>query len=211
MTCKSGCCSHSVLETVPEQIFQPQSLDRGDLDKDLDEVSLATEQACDDVYCSNKELLHGVADKPAECQHACCIALSEGAEKHRYRETDIGIVDDESSASDDDSADCQDTCCGGLEHDSQPGTGCQAETIGGIVDNCASESIGRDCFESEQPQHEDPNSLSCCKGKTLPCCDVSCLERIALRACEHEKTTTTIDAVSQSRCSEIHRSLPAFD
>ena len=48
----------------------------------------------------------------------------------------------------------------------------------------------RCCSEPTPPKAEDPNHPSCCEGKTPPCCDVSCLDRIALRECDVSSGTS---------------------
>ena len=59
------------------------------------------------------------------------------------------------------------------------------------ADDCCAPSLskqGREksrCTVSEPSQVEnDPKGTGCCDGKSSPCCDVSCLDRIALRECE---------------------------
>lgn len=40
------------------------------------------------------------------------------------------------------------------------------------------------CSERTALEAEDPSNPSCCKDKVSPCCDVSCIDRIALRECD---------------------------
>lgn len=40
------------------------------------------------------------------------------------------------------------------------------------------------CSEPSVEKAEDPSNPSCCEGKPSPCCDESCIERIALRECD---------------------------
>lgn len=42
----------------------------------------------------------------------------------------------------------------------------------------------------------------CCEGKSAPCCDVSCLDRLALRACGDQKTKNTAGFEDSSSTSE---------
>jgi Cu2+-exporting ATPase len=44
-----------------------------------------------------------------------------------------------------------------------------------------------------KPQEEGANRPDCCKDKPSPCCDVSCLDRIALRECEKGPTPSPKD------------------
>ncbi|KNG87447.1 putative copper-transporting ATPase [Aspergillus nomiae NRRL 13137] len=47
---------------------------------------------------------------------------------------------------------------------------------------------------TEKPQEEHPNKPNCCKDKPSPCCDVSCLDRIALRECHKEQVLSSTEA-----------------
>ena len=47
---------------------------------------------------------------------------------------------------------------------------------------------------TEKPQEADPNKPNCCKDKPSPCCDVSCLDRIALRECHKEQIRSSNEA-----------------
>lgn len=40
------------------------------------------------------------------------------------------------------------------------------------------------CSEPSATKTEDANNPSCCEGKASPCCDETCLDRIALRECD---------------------------
>ena len=37
---------------------------------------------------------------------------------------------------------------------------------------------------SDNKAQDDTDAPSCCRGKVGPCCDTSCLDRLALRVCE---------------------------
>ena len=43
---------------------------------------------------------------------------------------------------------------------------------------------------SKEPKNES-DTPSCCEGKIFPCCDVDCLERLALRECNTNSSGTT--------------------
>ncbi|EAU37469.1 hypothetical protein ATEG_02507 [Aspergillus terreus NIH2624] len=49
------------------------------------------------------------------------------------------------------------------------------------------------------PQEEESDIPSCCKDKPSPCCDVSCLDRIALRGCNQGRTPSTSEGGSSSK------------
>ncbi|KAE8406855.1 E1-E2 ATPase-domain-containing protein, partial [Aspergillus pseudonomiae] len=51
---------------------------------------------------------------------------------------------------------------------------------------------------TEKPQEADPNKPNCCKDKPSPCCDVSCLDRIALRECHKEQIRSSNEAAPKA-------------
>ncbi|ODM17940.1 hypothetical protein SI65_06728 [Aspergillus cristatus] len=81
--------------------------------------------------------------------------------------------------------------CGGPTEQTQDGIGCGTKDKATADDCCTPSQPKQDrekgcCTVLEQPQAEnDPNEPGCCDGKPSPCCDVSCLDRIALRECEN--------------------------
>ena len=48
----------------------------------------------------------------------------------------------------------------------------------------------------EIPTVESSTAPPCCEGKTSPCCDTSCLDRLALRECQTKCSTTKHDGSS---------------
>lgn len=71
-----------------------------------------------------------------------------------------------------DNDDCSDCCSSGKCEDEKA----QDETD--QPDCCSS----GEC-EDEKAQY-DTNEPDCCRGKVSPCCDISCLDRLAIRECE---------------------------
>jgi hypothetical protein len=89
------------------------------------------------------------------------------------------------------SACCQGDCCGVLTEKPQSDVDSGTNDIVADDDSCAPKSAepGCDkncCSSPEPPRAGDTLIPSCCKGKASPCCDVSCLDRLALRECENE-------------------------
>lgn len=83
-------------------------------------------------------------------------------------------------------AGCQSGCCDSqAENPVQVAEG-PAKTLGG--DTCCSASAD-DCCGPLPPSKNASNKADpdCCDGTTAPCCDDSCLDRLALRACETGK------------------------
>ncbi|KAL4994238.1 E1-E2 ATPase-domain-containing protein [Aspergillus recurvatus] len=71
---------------------------------------------------------------------------------------------------------CSSACCSGQHKEIKPRDACVPQS----PDQAHTES--RCCTQT--PQEADPNEPSCCKDKPSPCCDVSCVDRIALRECD---------------------------
>jgi hypothetical protein len=102
------------------------------------------------------------------------------------------------------STDRQNGCCGGSTKMAQAGAGSGTRDTKDDDDCCAPKSIDHDCQQSclptpEKSQLEHPDGPSCCKDKAFPCCDVSCLDRIALRECENQKTAAQGGGASNSK------------
>jgi Cu2+-exporting ATPase len=76
---------------------------------------------------------------------------------------------------------CQDSCCDGndLEEDLDTNDLGQEERTQENPDDCC--SSGK--CANDKPEH-DPDTPDCCRGKVGPCCDTSCLDRLAMRECE---------------------------
>lgn len=102
---------------------------------------------------------------------------------------------------------CQDACCDSDEPpmlNEKPGpTGCQsgccdaeakkpaqvaeAAVKAGAEDACCSVAADNCCSAFPPKDVNSPPDPECCDGTKVPCCDDSCLDRIALRACESGK------------------------
>lgn len=83
---------------------------------------------------------------------------------------------------------CQGGCCGGQSvetRDSEP-------SIQEVSDE---EKIEDDCCSAgkcaDDVGEEDPDAPDCCRGKANPCCDTSCLDRLALRECGMSAATSS--------------------
>lgn len=60
----------------------------------------------------------------------------------------------------------------------------QGERTQGTSDDCC--SSGK-CVD-DKTEH-DTDAPDCCRGKVSPCCDTSCLDRLAMRECEMNAAT----------------------
>lgn len=83
---------------------------------------------------------------------------------------------------------CQSSCCGGNDPDETldtTATGQGERTYEEAVDCCSSGNCTDDKTE------HDANAPDCCRGKVGPCCDTSCLERLAMRECAMSPSAET--------------------
>ncbi|KAH7316790.1 p-type copper atpase [Stachybotrys elegans] len=82
---------------------------------------------------------------------------------------------------------CQDSCCDGGDGDGDPletkDPG-QGELNLENPDDCCS----RKCADNKAK--DDTDAPDCCRGKVGPCCDTSCLDRLAMRKCERSAVAT---------------------
>ena len=81
---------------------------------------------------------------------------------------------------------CQSGCCDSQAEKPVQVAEAAAKTAG--EDTCCSASA-EDCCGPTPPSKSasDKADPDCCDGTTAPCCDDSCLDRLALRACETGK------------------------
>ncbi|KAK9238057.1 copper-translocating P-type ATPase [Lipomyces kononenkoae] len=96
-------------------------------------------------------------------------------------------------------------CCGAPSQATLNSLGCGRKEVEVDDDDCcgpqSDEQSGNENHRSAaaELQVEDPNNPSCCKDKTDPCCDVSCLDRIAMRECDQGNDGSPTPTSSQAR------------
>jgi hypothetical protein len=56
------------------------------------------------------------------------------------------------------------------------------------------------CCAAPAEDEEKPDPPPCCEDKPSPCCDVSCLDRLALRACEDKNPSAEVADASSGTC-----------
>lgn len=192
MACGSGCCAPPEATTSPappQQQQQPQnagpsttcgeSSNKGDGCCDADD-SRVSEDSCAKGCCAG-----GSSDPPkpapataaATCADACCAEEDEQSNATaEAKQNDT----------------CGDGCCAGGEPSKlaglEQGTACKDSCCDGeVAVKAASTDSGASCKDAccddTKPEPEDPKDPSCCKGKSSPCCDASCLDRLAAREC----------------------------
>lgn len=203
MDCRSGCYDSS-MDAAPKQFAPAQSLIRDGMDRCSDEGNFTIDQATKDACCSNKEPAQPAIVKSASCQDTRYSRPSEQAKEGDCCDSKTEMEDDGCRPPDIVSTGCQNGCCGGTTKETQSDVGCGTRDIKVDGDCCTPKSIDYDCKKSHRsapgPSHvEDPDRPSCCKDKVFPCCDVTCLDRIALRECENEKLAARIDEAPKSK------------
>ncbi|KAI3397400.1 hypothetical protein diail_10851 [Diaporthe ilicicola] len=192
MACGSGCCATPVATTTaPPPQEQPQTAGPSTVggetspardsccDADDDRVS---EDSCDKGCCAGESTASpkpALAKGAATCADACCA--DEDAQPKATAEVQPKDT-------------CGDACCG-EDEPSKPtwtaqGTTCADSCCDGQqAEEVAKSDSGASCKDAccddtkSKPAAEDPKDPSCCKGKPSPCCDVSCLDRLAAREC----------------------------
>jgi Cd2+-exporting ATPase len=170
-----------------------------------------TKSACNDSYRgdSNEPMQdqcgkHTKASVVGSRQDTRCSGLSEQIKKGDCCGSIKGIEDDGCRPPEIVSTGCQNACCGGPAEETQGGVGCGMRDTKVDDEYWAPQPIDHGCRKNcrsapEPSRVEDLDGPSCCKDKVFPCCDVSCLDRIALRECENEKRAAQIDEASKSK------------
>ncbi|KAB8219544.1 E1-E2 ATPase-domain-containing protein [Aspergillus novoparasiticus] len=92
-------------------------------------------------------------------------------------------------------SDRRNTCSSGCCVEQHKGIKTRDASVPHTSDQGPTESRG----STEKLQEADPNKPSCCKDKPSPCCDVSCLDRIALRECHKEQILSSNEASPELR------------
>lgn len=187
MACGSGCCaspptqdsvqgktSHAEGSGAVASNVQPASAVNKEFEaqgKCRDGVSVDPE-SCQDGCCGDKEAV----EKDA-CDDGCCEeADGDGCCKEDTCQDACCIEDKLSTtAKDHPNADCQDGCCG------------EEQTFQVSVEESAAACEDACCSSNKTPPKE-VDAPACCAGKSSPCCDVSCLDRLADRECKEQGT-----------------------
>ncbi|KAI5456881.1 p-type copper atpase [Mariannaea sp. PMI_226] len=93
----------------------------------------------------------------------------------------------------------QDSCCDGGDSNAEPletkDPG-QEEPSQEEPDDCC--SSGK-CADNKAK--DDTDAPDCCRGKVGPCCDISCLDRLAMRECEMSAVTATRANAQTKTCT----------
>lgn len=126
---------------------------------------------------------HGVAIATDNCKDGCCTPSTK-TETCTVPPAKLDM--NSSTCKDSDCCDakkpipsaeaCRDACCG----DNGNTINLNVEPAQCLDDCCDTNKSSEDRASTGN----DTNTTDCCQGKTSPCCDTSCLDRIALRECK---------------------------
>ncbi|KAL7948248.1 E1-E2 ATPase domain-containing protein [Trichoderma barbatum] len=101
----------------------------------------------------------------------------------------------------------RDTCCSGSVKELQDDISCvDKDQDAEPKDDCCAPQITQSscrkgcCSKVDTPCPETVKAPACCEGKPSPCCDQTCLNRLALRECEGPESGIGSN-MSASRCS----------
>ncbi|OTA05363.1 hypothetical protein A9Z42_0060220 [Trichoderma parareesei] len=133
----------------------------------------------------------------------CCD--SDVSDSHAG-ELDIVAACEELKNNKDDKLSCQDSCCGESEDELQGEMACQNEDeAANLEDDCCAPQLSctKGCCSNEdnRPCPDYKAEPDCCKGKPSPCCDQTCLDRLALRECEGPEPDYGSTGKSTSSCN----------
>lgn len=192
MACGSGCCAPpEPVSTPPAAQDQPKNGGPTTVGVELSTMTVnccdaergtVSEDSCDKGCCAGEGRASpepALATSAASCADACCTEDDEQPK---------AITEAKSNGT------CEDGCCAGGQS-SKTNALALGATCG---DSCCDEEQAVDvvsdasckdaCCDDAKLAPQDPEDPSCCKGKTNPCCDVSCLDRLAARECGGQAT-----------------------
>ena len=158
----SDCCGPPAAPgQAPVALQQDENPDA--IDKCYEACCSSSKLASKAALCSNDtdDICRATAPSAAEvvCQDGCCSATNPAAQDR-----------------------CEDACYTSSKLPLQKGSKdayCAPDVI--------LKNDMRDEYTSPKPSKENPDDPSCCRHKATPCCDSSCLDRLAFRECNGEK------------------------
>ncbi|OAA60314.1 ATPase, P-type, heavy metal translocating [Niveomyces insectorum RCEF 264] len=157
MACGSGCCS-SPTEASPKRVM---ATGLPPIQSDGDGGGGCCESAVENNTSAELKAHESVVSKQltSACQDACCAETSDEPQK-----ADIVRCQERDAGQTGEGPDCL-----------------PAKTD--CTDGCCSSPMPA----SSPPPPTGATRPECCEGKTTPCCDDACLDRIALRECESQQ------------------------
>lgn len=177
MGCGSGCCNPASVSTSR----QPPSLSA------LTDAKTDADLCCDTVDSlpsenDGKNICRSIANTKEDTS---TLGSSTGGCCGEKKPVSPSQVEPSTA----NTAGCQEKCCDGSTERSQSCDSSEIKKIEGDTDsNELFDGCQKSCCSSPtQAQLKTPDTPVCCEGKKSPCCDESCLERLALRECESTK------------------------
>ncbi|KAM5347903.1 hypothetical protein ACJ41O_007727 [Fusarium nematophilum] len=118
------------------------------------------------------------------------------------------------AASIEETSSCKDSCCGGGGDPETLETKNEAQGVPDEEESgdcCSSGGCAGDETKDDKA-NDDADAPDCCRGKVAPCCDTSCIDRLAIRECEMStagQTKSCNGAADGKACGQ--HSLSALD
>ncbi|KAK2737479.1 P-type cation-transporting ATPase 2 [Colletotrichum kahawae] len=173
-TCQDQCCASAAADE------DGRNVDR------INTAGDCQDGCCGSVNVEQDDCGKGVSSVDTGVVDSCCVsntATEENCKKKccgddTIKETNVASADKVTLKDD-----CKKGCCGDSVEDdsgivdvgnnaSKPNESCGPKVK-------AEENCNKSCFLKSQEEKVP----SCCEGKTSPCCDSTCIERLALREC----------------------------
>lgn len=155
-----------------------------ELEVGCEEAESTSKEACQDSCCGGSTVDLGPTndsdDAPTDLPPVCTDFCCDGEATPDIHESPSGVAEEEQDeASTKESAD---DCC----RPSPPACslGCCDKQEPVPAEEGIVHTPDKDCSDNCCSAKSDPKSPECCRGKPAPCCDESCLDRLALRECD---------------------------
>lgn len=192
---QDGCCGTGIMERSDKG--KSVSSAAAKVVHSCCDSNTATEDTCKKKRCGNNTIKTTNVAPDDEfklkdaCKKGCCGDYVKDASGI------FGVVCNNPSKSDESCGpkakaeeNCNKGCCETFQESKpvQP-----SDTLTAIEDDCrapvatAEENCKKGCRSSPVPKSQEEKVPSCCEGKTSPCCDSTCIDRLALRECTSGK------------------------
>lgn len=212
--CSFSCCEQlkNSPNATPKQSKSSLSLDRDGRDSCCDVKDPLSDKASNGVPGNARDFSQPEVIEPS-CNDGNPCDSTDLAKDHGYNHAEASLATSFqdtccSGSSEQTEGDCNkmnvgDDCCAATTQEAQNNFGYRTKGIKDSDGCCAPKSLDHDYKKSRRsppsPFHaNDHSDPSCCKDKAFPCCDKSCLDRIALRQCRNEYLATYLEEASES-------------
>lgn len=195
MACGSGCCAPAQSSPAAAALQEGGSAQAGvsNAAPVVEKPAPPTKDCCSSSNNDDEDDDIDEDDDGASgdtCRDNCC------ADTEKLKTEPVAVANEDS---------CKDACCSEEKPTVDP---CCSQKKPAVDACCSEKKPAMDaCCNEKKPAVEDPNNPSCCEGKPSPCCDVSCLDRLAARECKEEASTTTMLS-SKDACDQYEDGKP---